>query len=296
MKTRSTAGLLIALLLLAGLLVGAGFWVANSLKKAFEPRPSLGCSATVGDASYGLAVDQSENAALISGIAAQRGMPARAASIALATAMQESRLRNIDYGDLDSVGLFQQRPSQGWGTVEQIMDPVFSANAFYDVLAQVPDYVNLPINDAAQIVQRSGFPEAYAQHEPLSRAFASALTGQTPAGLNCTLGQATTAGSPETVAAAAQQALGPLAQLTATTTADGTRTRTTVSFEVPDAYGWMLAHWALANASELGIVTVSHAGQQWDRNAIKGRHNVGWQPGGAEASNQVAIILAPAAP
>ena len=296
MKTRSTAALLLALLLLTGVLVGAGFWVANSFKKAFEPRLSLGCSATVGDASYGLALDQSENAALIAGIAVQRGMPARAASIALATAMQESRLRNIEYGDLDSVGLFQQRPSQDWGSVEQIMDPVYSANAFYDVLAQVPDYVNLPINDAAQIVQRSGFPQAYAQHEPLSRAFASALTGQTPAGLNCTMAKAATAGSPETVAAAAQQALGPLARLTATTTAGDAGTGTTVSLDVPEAYGWMLAHWALANANELGIVTVSHAGRQWDRNANKGRHNVGWQPGGAQASSQVAIGLAPAVP
>ncbi|MEK8228378.1 hypothetical protein NKG05_23500 [Oerskovia sp. M15] len=57
-------------------------------------------------------------------------MPARAATIGLATALQESRLLNIDYGDRDSIGLFQQRPSQGWGTIEQIMDPVFSTTAF----------------------------------------------------------------------------------------------------------------------------------------------------------------------
>lgn len=294
MKTRSAVALMLALLILIGLLVGAGVWVAGSFKNAIEPKLSLGCTATVGDASYRLALDQSQNAALISGISVQRGMPARAASIALATAMQESRLRNIDYGDLDSVGLFQQRPSQDWGSVEQIMDPVYSANAFYDVLAQVPDYVNLPINDAAQIVQRSGFPEAYAQHEPLSRAFASALTGQSPSGLNCTLAEASSPGDPETVASAAQQGLGPLAQLTSSNTT--TETGTIVTFEVPETYGWMLAHWALANANELGIMKVSHGGRQWDRNTNDGGHNVGWQPSETAAANQVALTLAPAAP
>ena len=74
-----------------------------------------------------LATDQAANASLITAVAVQRGLPPRAASIALATAMQESKLRNIDHGDQagpDSRGLFQQRPSQGWGTEEQVMDPV----------------------------------------------------------------------------------------------------------------------------------------------------------------------------
>lgn len=79
-------------------------------------------------------------------------------TIALATALQESALRNIDYGDRDSLGLFQQRPSQGWGTPAQIMDPVYSAGVFYDRLAEVPGYSRLPLTVAAQRVQRSGFP------------------------------------------------------------------------------------------------------------------------------------------
>ncbi len=66
-------------------------------------------------------------------------------TIALATAMQESQLRNIGHGDRDSVGLFQQRPSQGWGTFEQIQDPVYSAGRFYDHLAEVPGYSRLPL-------------------------------------------------------------------------------------------------------------------------------------------------------
>ena len=85
------------------------------------------CTAAVGSAKAELATDQAANAALITAVAVRRGLPPRAASIALATAMQESKLRNIGHGDQagpDSRGLFQQRPSQGWGTEEQVMDPV----------------------------------------------------------------------------------------------------------------------------------------------------------------------------
>ena len=97
----------------------------------------------------------------------RRGLPARAASIALATAYQESKLRNLDHGDRDSLGLFQQRPSQGWGTAKQIQDPYYATNAFYDALVKIDGYQTMRITEAAQEVQRSGFPEAYAR--PRSR-------------------------------------------------------------------------------------------------------------------------------
>lgn len=290
MRSRAAVGWLVVVAISAGLLIGGGVWLSNTFRDAFAPGLSLGCTATVGEDHYTLALDQSANAALISGIAIQRGMPARAASIALATALQESKLRNIDYGDLDSVGLFQQRPSHDWGTVEQIMDPVYSANAFYDVLAQVPNYVDLPINDAAQIVQRSGYPHAYAQHESLSRAFASALTGQVPQALNCTLPPATGSSAPDTVVAAAHTALG---QLPANISGGTNGAPASVVFEVPDAYGWMAAHWALANANELGIETVGYSGFAWDRNANEGGHNLGWQASEAASHGQVSLTLAP---
>ena len=121
---------------------------------------------------------QARYAGLITAIAVQRGLPARAASIALATAYQESDLRNLDGGDRDSAGLFQQRPSQGWGTLEEVRDPVHATNAFYDALAKVDGYEQLEITEAAQEVQRSGFPDAYADHEADARALASALTRQ----------------------------------------------------------------------------------------------------------------------
>ena len=144
-----------------------------------------GCTAEVDGHIVEVDLEQAENAALITAIAVERGMPARAASIALATAYQESELYNIDYGDRDSVGLFQQRPSQGWGSVAQLTDPVYATNAFYDALQRVDGYDTMEITVAAQEVQRSGFPDAYADHEKDGRALASALTGNSRAALWC---------------------------------------------------------------------------------------------------------------
>ena len=90
--------------------------------------------------SLTLTAEQVTNAATIAQVARDRGLPDRAIVIALATAQQESRLRNLDYGDRDSLGLFQQRPSQGWGTEAQVQDPVYAAGKFYDGLVKVPDW------------------------------------------------------------------------------------------------------------------------------------------------------------
>src|SRR5918997_2490647 len=144
-----------------------------------------GCTAVVDGHRVDLTLEQAENASLITAISVQRGLPARAASIALATAYQESKLVNIEHGDRDSLGLFQQRPSQGWGTTEQILDPVFATNAFYDALQKVDGYRELDVTVAAQAVQRSAYPDAYADHEDDGRALASALTGNSPGGFWC---------------------------------------------------------------------------------------------------------------
>ena len=144
-----------------------------------------GCTAEVDGHSVDIDLEQAENASLIAAIAIERGLPARAVSIALATAYQESELYNIDYGDRDSVGLFQQRPSQGWGSVPELLDPVYSTNAFYDALVQVDGYREMDITVAAQEVQRSAFPDAYADHEDDARALASALTGNSPETMWC---------------------------------------------------------------------------------------------------------------
>jgi hypothetical protein len=144
-----------------------------------------GCTVEVDGHTVEIDLEQAENAALITAVSIERGLPARAASIALATAFQESKLYNIEFGDRDSVGLFQQRPSQGWGSVDELMDPVFATNAFYDALAKVDGYREMEITQAAQAVQRSAYPSAYADHEQDGRALASALTGNSPRAMWC---------------------------------------------------------------------------------------------------------------
>jgi cell wall-associated NlpC family hydrolase len=115
-----------------------------------------------------LSDEQRGNAATIIGVARDMGAPPRAWLIALATAMQESTLRNINYGDRDSLGLFQQRPSQGWGSPAQVTDPVYSTRTFIEHLLAVPDWEDMPVTVAAQTVQRSAFPDAYAKWEGLA--------------------------------------------------------------------------------------------------------------------------------
>ncbi|MCL2729141.1 MAG: NlpC/P60 family protein [Actinomycetia bacterium] len=108
-------------------------------------------------------------------------VPARGQIIALATALQESRLRNLPTGDRDSVGLFQQRPSQGWGTPTQLLDPVYASSKFYSALLQVPSWQQLTVAQAAQAVQHSALPDAYAPWEPLATALQQAITATLPA-------------------------------------------------------------------------------------------------------------------
>ena len=127
-----------------------------------------GGRAAAGDTAATLSDEQRQNAATIIGVARQKGAPPRAWLIALATAKQESDLRNIPYGDRDSLGLFQQRPSQGWGSPAQVLDPVYSTTIFLDRLLQVPNWDRLPVTVAAQTVQRSAFPDAYAKWEGLA--------------------------------------------------------------------------------------------------------------------------------
>jgi hypothetical protein len=154
------------------------------------------CTATAGGRTVTLSIEQAENAALITAVAVDRGLPARAATIALATAYQESKLYNLDGGDRDSAGLFQQRPSQGWGSKAQVTTPAYAANAFYDGLVKVDGYETMEVTKAAQAVQRSAYPTAYADHEADARVLASALTGNSPHAFTCDLGQA-----PEAVSA-----------------------------------------------------------------------------------------------
>jgi hypothetical protein len=144
-----------------------------------QPKPVMGLSQT-----------QMNNAMQIVKAAEKRGMGERAAVIAVATSMQESQLLNLastavpeswNYhhegsgSDHDSVGLFQQRSSSGWGSVRNLMNPQYSAGAFLDALKDVPNWQRMPLSSAAQAVQVSAFPDAYAQHEYRAQAVVDAL-------------------------------------------------------------------------------------------------------------------------
>ncbi|MEE6283095.1 hypothetical protein [Georgenia sunbinii] len=250
------------LLTVAGLAV-AGAGVAAVLHVAVPARISDTCTVTLpGGEGATLDADQADNAALITALTVRRELPARAATIALATAVQESKLRNIDYGDRDSLGLFQQRPSQGWGSEAEVMDPVFATNAFLDVLVTVEDYRQIPVTDAAQRVQRSGFPLAYADHEPEGRAFASALTGHSPATLTCRLRPDDDAPDPAT---AVPERLAQDWGLT-TAAADGVVVVDTTELDGDgERLGWAVAHWAVATAGVTGAERVAVDGQVWQR-------------------------------
>ena len=180
MRRRTAAALVGAAVL--GVVVATGYAVLHHVAPLLTP---AACTATVDGRTVSLSPEQAENAALIAAVSVQRGMPARAASIALATAYQESKLYNLEEGDRDSLGLFQQRPSQGWGTRRQILNPYYATNAFYDALGKVDGYDTMRITAAAQRVQRSGYPEAYAAHEADARVLASALTGNSPHAFSC---------------------------------------------------------------------------------------------------------------
>jgi hypothetical protein len=166
--------------------------VAVLVNRGFGPLPAPeGCTARVAGLTVDLSTEQAENASVIAAVGVRRGLPARAVSIALATAYQESKLRNLDHGDRDSLGIFQQRPSQGWGTRKQITNPYYAANRFYDELQKVDGYQHMRITEAAQKVQRSGFPEAYDDHAADARSLASALTGYSKAKFSCVVHSAT---------------------------------------------------------------------------------------------------------
>lgn len=284
----------IGTLVFVALLVAAVAVVVVVLTRT-EPSPPAAesCAVTVDGATWTMTPDQAQNAALLSATAIRRGLPARAVTIAIATALQESRLVNIDYGDRDSVGLFQQRPSQGWGTVEQIMDPVYATNAFYDGLVKVAGYEQMPITEAAQAVQRSGFPDAYAQHEGRARAWASALTGFSPGALTCTLHEPSAAGAADTFTARVERDYGTL-PVTVAGSDDGSTTLVVDAgslaqgdAEQVSRYAWAFAQWSVAVAAEQQVTQVATDAETWTRGAGS------WVPSSRELpAGEVRVTLA----
>lgn len=213
------------------------------------PARPVGCAVTADGRTYRMDLAQAANAATIAGVARERGLNDHAVTVALATAMQESKLHNLAYGDRDSLGLFQQRPSQGWGSQEQLLDPRYAAGAFYHHLAQVPGWQALPVAVAAQAVQRSADGTAYADWEPAARALARALTGELPQALTCRYD--TPASSAAGLTTALGRDLGPAA----------------VGSPVSQQTGWRAATWLVAQSAQYSIVSVSFDGRRWTRSS-----------------------------
>jgi hypothetical protein len=250
-----------------GLVVGGvAYGVSRHSSKDDE---TLGeCTAKVGALTVVLTDEQARNASLISAIAIRRGMPAHAATVGIAAALQESKLYNLRGGDRDSLGLFQQRPSQGWGTRRQLLDPVYATNAFYDGLEKVPGWESLAVTKAAQEVQRSGFPEAYATYENDARALASALTGYSPAAFWCHLPGPDQPPAPSVRRASdLRRALEPAFGDVAIAVGSGG------GMELPASSrsrGWSLASYVVAHAGQLHVSTISYRGRVWSAASSRG--------------------------
>ncbi len=299
-RRRGPLAAILATLLILGLFAGGGYYAWHSL---FPGTAASDSCQVVGQSTgnvYAIDPEQLLNASIIADVAMRRGLPERAVVVALATARQESKLRNLDYGDADSVGLFQQRTSQGWGSTSELMTPTTSAGKFYDALLKVKGWESMSVSQAAQAVQRSAFPDAYAQWEPMATAFGAALTGETSGLLSCrlvhpgvtaaakrTIEPAGTPGftGPATVeAAGAATATALAADLGVTAAPSGsvankaTLAVTGLGADNPRRRTATVAAWSIAHAAYFGITEVVAGDQLWRA----GR--TGWQHTSAAAA------------
>ena len=250
---RTLGCLTVALALVIAAGVGAFWWLRA--RNLTEPVPGQErCVATANNRSTVVDLEQANFASIIAGVSVRRGLPPRAASIALATAYQETGIRNLEYGDRDSLGLFQQRPSQGWGTRKQLMDPYYATGKFYDALVKIKNWESADINEVAQKVQLSGHPEAYRDHEADARVLASALTGQSAAGFSC-LDRSGTTGDAEELRTSLQRTFGNI---------DDSPDGSVITIRAGSGRrAWAYAHFAVANANLYGVTTVKIKNRSW---------------------------------
>lgn len=260
MKGRQVLTVLVILVVV----FGVGGYLAREQFEGGLQLPLLGAPECVAraDGEVRLDPEQMLNAATIAAVGIARNVPDRAVIVALATALQESKLRNLEHlgndNDHDSVGLFQQRPSQGWGTTKQIMDPRYASKRFYTSLTKIKGWQKLRITEAAQRVQRSAYPEAYDKWVDEATVLAKVLTGQQASGVTCDTRESTsTELTPGGLVARMKLDFGAKAKGVA---AEGTVLR------VPAATsktGWQLAHWLVVHAPAAGLTRVAFADQQW---------------------------------
>jgi hypothetical protein len=283
-------------------LLAGGAWVGYQLSNGHIPLIGDTCRAFVGDQVVRLRPLQMQSAATIAAVGQRKGVPERAVQIAVATAMQESELFNLPGGDRDSIGLFQQRASQGWGTPAQLADPRYSTAAFYDHLLKVPGWQTMRLTDAAQAVQRSAHPQLYERWSADADALASAFLGKEGNAVTCEL-RAVGAAAASPTPSGAKSAV---AQLQSDLNADwGTGTGTTITPE-PDgrslvltvpgagtagdaaqaaatAAGWRYAHWLVAWSRTCDVRRVTYAGRSWTADSGK------WDRAAAGPAGQLVV-------
>lgn len=255
-RARELGVFLLSLAVIAALVATGVSLLASSNSSVSVWQPPEGCQVNIEGQVAAVDYEQAINVSVIVGESLRRGLPARAATIALTTAYQESNLYNLDYGDRDSLGLFQQRPSQGWGSEEQIMDPWYSAGAFYDALVKIQDWQMSDINDTAQEVQRSNHPQAYRKHEPNARIWASALTGYSPMSVTC-IDRSQNPANPDALTQHLTQIFGESIQITT----DGSYL---VEVTAPDeTTGWALAQLSQLWSRDAGITAIRYGDNSW---------------------------------
>jgi hypothetical protein len=242
------------------------------------PPPPPGCQAGTGGSAIPLGTEQAGIAATIAGVAARHQLGRQALTIAYAAALQESQLQDLDYGDRDSVGVFQQRPSQGWGTTAEIENPVYATTKFFAALVQVSGYTTMPIDQAAQDVQHSADGDAYQQWAGVAALLAGYFTGAPAAGVSCwysAAGQADLAGAEEALTATFGPAGrgGVLAAITTDRSVKKKKEGSDAVVRVRRDAGWAVASWLVAYAQQYGISEVRYAGYVW--HAADG--SMGWQ-------------------
>jgi hypothetical protein len=217
-----------------------------------------GCDArTTGQGVVALDTDQAGIAATIAGVANHKALPSRAVIVAYATALQESKLTNLTFGDRDSVGVFQQRPSEGWGPRRLLLDPVYATTKFFDALVKVPRYRKLAVYKAAQAVQHSADGYAYDQYAPVATGMATAFTGHLAHSVWCWYGQAIGARPrQQAIDGELTRTFGPMSVQTASDPRMLVGARDAAS-------GWAVAAWLVSHAEQYDIDVVRYAGYRW---------------------------------
>ncbi len=257
MRIRALIGALTVFAVIAG--VGIYLALRPGGPRSSVPRGPRACTVQADGEVY-LDGTQMANAATIAAVGIRRGLPEQAVVVALATAFQESKLENLTGGDRDSVGLFQQRPSQGWGTAEEIRDPRYAATRFYNALTRVPGWQDMRVTEAAQRVQRSAYPEAYERWADDALVLTKALLGHATGAVACAF-----PGQPAVRGATATAALTELLRLDwgAVPSAIG-GDAAGLALTVRDTRnGWQYAHWLVSHADQQGVRSVRYDSLEW---------------------------------